>query len=1001
MRKPCFLILVLFLLPLFFLESQSRNPGEQNGIISNAQGGSFSKDQEFWFSVSGAEKIRILIDRAEVYAGPGPTSITLKADQGEERTYNLTAERRASFPDDTLLEVKQYIINIDKKPPENPRVIPYIDEQSKIRFRCSNPVGEISQGVIDSGAEPFFVSNLNEASLPLISFSAVVWAKDPAGNCSVPRDLRFDFPPVRVENPRTGTWANPQRLIIENISGYEIFWTSDGSDPFGETGTPYTSPVRIDKTGDVSIRIGIRQTGGISYEEKIDYSVLPPPELLNEDTVPSFLRTLQSLEENPVETETSVGIPGDFLWSFEGISPFPGDEQITLRPQERIRRYVFLQAGKNGYTTRYAILLEGKDSGMPEVPQVSHTNQGDVSLGSAPSPDAVRPRMAFSGNSRVVYWPGDVSNVWYRLSNDQVWLDGKKILPLPIEGGTLEWIIQDETNKEPFKVAVDPVPQIPKEKDQKTVQGYFSYRYKAESLSAEKNPADNRFQWIIATPVLELNKDVLGQISLDACDGEDMEWQFVSGAGETLKSWHKDRRKPKAPVLEAPSPDSWQRDARISVVIDDNDPDTEAVLLINTEYDDGSSELFKVNNFVQLLGKKNQVGLVNVEAYLVDSSGNKSRSSFLRFTLDPSIIYVAGNVSPVKNGNPDGSRERPFQTLDEAIALALKEGRRVIYVAETAAVKSRLSLSGEIVINGGFDGEWKPAEYPGTLRFDPTAGITLEQGKLTFYNTSIEWPGNGKYLIEGNPGSAITMIKSRVSGTGPLIRTSRDCNVYLEDCSISASVKGPGRSPYFYFDATQGLIRDTVITLDETHGLVLHASASDINITGSAFVLKAEKTGTLFSIDSVNFHIQNINASVTAEDYSSAVESVNSNILIQDSLFSVKSRDGTVLILDRSETSLVNTELQLNTSFLAQAVQIKGNVPGVTGCSFIFTGSSSRSNVFSGIFSNTPDPKKIGGNTFIGFSHILNDNYPAESIMGFNRDYAPQGKNNLVSTRKK
>lgn len=80
------------------------------------------------------------------------------------------------------------------------------------------------------------------------------------------------FAQIKVLSPIEGNWANRQMLCIDDSDGEEYYYSLNGEDPVS-SGFAYDSPVLIDLTGPVSIRI--KKSGKKNEEIKINYTVEP------------------------------------------------------------------------------------------------------------------------------------------------------------------------------------------------------------------------------------------------------------------------------------------------------------------------------------------------------------------------------------------------------------------------------------------------------------------------------------------------------------------------------------------------------------------------------------------------------------------------------------------------------------------------------------------------------------------------------------------------------
>ncbi|MCK5201710.1 MAG: DUF1565 domain-containing protein, partial [Spirochaetales bacterium] len=91
-----------------------------------------------------------------------------------------------------------------------------------------------------------------------------------------------------------------------------------------------------------------------------------------------------------------------------------------------------------------------------------------------------------------------------------------------------------------------------------------------------------------------------------------------------------------------------------------------------------------------------------IESYSKDSAGNQSEIKIVEFTIDKANIYVS---SKGKDSN-DGTRFRPFKTLERALEYSNQTERKVINLAEGEfMLESTLRLKKEINIIGGFSPE--------------------------------------------------------------------------------------------------------------------------------------------------------------------------------------------------------------------------------------------------------------------------------------------------------
>jgi hypothetical protein len=107
MRKLLSLICGL-VLPCFLGAAETAT-----GIYTNAKAGVFASEQWLWFSVHPRESLALALDGGEVYRGPGPGTVFLNVNAGEERRFEITAERYAG--DSRPREARVFAVHLDKR----------------------------------------------------------------------------------------------------------------------------------------------------------------------------------------------------------------------------------------------------------------------------------------------------------------------------------------------------------------------------------------------------------------------------------------------------------------------------------------------------------------------------------------------------------------------------------------------------------------------------------------------------------------------------------------------------------------------------------------------------------------------------------------------------------------------------------------------------------------------------------------------------------------------
>lgn len=127
---------------------------------------------------------------------------------------------------------------------------------------------------------------------------------------------------------------------------------------------------------------------------------------------------------------------------------------------------------------------------------------------------------------------------------------------------------------------------------------------------------------------------------------------------------------------------------------------------------DDSSVYRRADGPIQLSGEPGRAVRYLVRAIARDEAGNFSNKARIwEVVVDRASVFVnAGNAASAASAAaaPDGSRERPYILLQDAIAAARSSGRSNIFLAQGSyTIDASLRLAGgRISLNGGFDSSW-------------------------------------------------------------------------------------------------------------------------------------------------------------------------------------------------------------------------------------------------------------------------------------------------------
>ena len=927
----------------------------QQFIQTNAEGGIFSSDQKLIFAISEPGWLRLLINDVEIYRGIGPAYPELGVPWGEERSFFLTAKYYSQ--DNVLMESLSWYIFIDKKPPVFPGmefrntgeglrlVLSEIEEDVRIRAWA-----DVEGGLV------FFPDLARAEAFPADSFQAVVWAEDLAGNSSDPRAVFFQIPTVRIENPVPGEWLNAQMLIISGAEGKSVYWTADGSDPLGGAGRLYRGPQRIDKGGPVTLRAAWRDSAGRVQEYRVEYSVT------GAGALSAGLSAFYTTEETGIRYSVALSIPESWLWSMGGVPRHEGGGSITLRPERLVQRTaaLHLSAGEGRGVYRFAYLLNGTAIGAAaETPALSF----------AQDMESIPPLSIVSaGRSRVILWPRNLGRIFFSWEGKGPWQEGRAPFPVPLEGGTLQWFALDgeigDGTSGPYSVAIAPFPDGGEER----LRGRIAFRAYGESAG-----------WNFASALLGFVPGVV-RSGLAVCDGEDIEWAFISTAGEILERARQDRRAPGAPELAGFPEGGWAR-GPVTVSIVSDEKDAIGSITARLHYASGAVEILGGLGSLEIASSLGEAAEVSVEGYLVDLSGNQGPKTVLNFIIDPKTIYVSPQPLIRAGGGPappKGGMDNPFASLQEALDYAASRNIEDILIAGTLELHEPVAVSGTMRIEGG----WRPdgaADNRAVLVFGDEFFWDIKPGAdLTISGVRAERANGEAPLIRIANNGNLAIIDSVFTHAGPFaVMDGGTCEI--KNSQIFTKISGEQRIAAFSARESEVRISNSRMQVEGNYALVFNLGGGTFSAIGSVFLCAGRRTATVFVLNGTKGNFENLTLSAAARDYASVVEAFGAELVLEGGTLGVSARDTSAFLLDNSPARLSGARIFVDGAFTARALEIRGIVPTVNNCRFYSTGSARRSEVFSGREEIEIAADSLTGNSFSGFTHI-NRRLPAGGI---------------------
>lgn len=934
----CWVFCLFPLIPFFTI-------AEESLLKTNGASGAYRLDQRFWFSAPTDERLFISLDGEEVFKGIGTASVLLSVPIGAERIFSVTAQRRSAPPENAILEEQTYLVHIDKETPAKPAVAFFTEDGKLFSASITCEAESVLQGAYSSEGSVRFIEKKEQISELTEDFSApfsmILWAVDEAGNYSEP--ITFSEKPIdfTIISPETGIWNNPQPLIIENGNSGRLSWTDDGSDPFGDKAHVYEGPVPIQKTGSVALRIGLKLSAEIKMEKKISYQV-------NGQNNAAW-----NVPQSVTKSE-NIDLPGLTQWKI-GEGPYmDGSLPIIVKPLSGFKRYIVLTVKKDTIQYRYPILLDG----------IQNSPQGDLRTGLTPDasgedetitpedtnqepvpPNLPKPELLKAEPLWVLYWNNPKNGIIrYHKAGDNGWKDFSGPLFVPSEPFQIEWILDKGTVQEgPGRISFGQ-----KMTDDRSKEKRIEYR----SLSS----AQKDFR------LLELiTEDFIPDFS--ACNGEDLEWRIVSADGKILFQKHTDALPPPAPELVAPKDGEWISGAvEIIASIPTIETDAKTIIEASLRYPSGKQEKRTAEKELVLNVPSESPVDVQINAYSVDSAGNKSPVTSRHFTIDSNSVYVNALGNPAG----DGSRHNPIVSLGRALELAGSLERTSVRIEGPIVVDEPLVVSRGITIEGS------TGDASGEILFRNKGQLIVSDGDVIIRRLHINIDTPKKETISIASSATLLLEAMELQGTAhTLVWCTGSLSVVNSHISINGS------------DITAMIVNKGKVRIDNS-------------------TVQLDANGSVLAIRAVQSHVA-INNTVIKLDagiFGSVFDMENGSFLQQGGLIEVSARDGILYqYKNMTEVYVSKIEALLVTAFVAQVCMAEGPIPHFNESVFYFRGRAKESSVFNfnQVLYETADyAGAITNNYFIGFSSLLKNKFASANVRAFNLMFAAPGKQNFI-----
>jgi hypothetical protein len=347
--------------------------------------------------------------------------------------------------------------------------------------------------------------------------------------------------------------------------------------------------------------------------------------------------------------------------------------------------------------------------------------------------------------------------------------------------------------------------------------------------------------------------------------------------------------------------------------------------------------------------------------------------------------------------------------LDDALDRAQRERRRLIHLTGYAILRRTQEITGDIEIDGSYDENWDTSGSKAYI--EVPEGVTIRvRGSLNLRDVALERMNGSGSLFYVRSGGVLVLDDSAVSHMGPFLNIERNGTCLLQYVSLLSMASGGEyvsggsrnqRVPMVTALGASLTIRQSRWEMEGNYGILCALQGGNFRVELSNFRMTTQTTGTALILSGTSTELQDLSLSVQAEDYASGLELSGARLRVTGGRITVSARDAVAVITENTDAGYFGTGIGVSSSFVARGMEIRDQFPLVSGCSFTFSGSARRADVFSAFRTGetrlgtlVPEAGAVGDNSFQGFTHILGNNYPTNNIQEFNRLFAPPGHPN-------
>ena len=514
----------------------------------------------------------------------------------------------------------------------------------------------------------------------------------------------FAFEEINILSPVSGVWKNKQALVLNLEKGTDVYYSFTGSDPY-VSGFFYDSPVLIDQTGDVTVKITSIAQNGERKDFTIEYNVEENSGVEYSIQSKEFINSINQNPIVPYISGTDFFIPSEFLYSLENSKTPYLKSKLSLSSKNSVERFV----------PCFAVDFTGNNFFHFVIQVLSAEKTSDAKVDNVPFEISEWNNFSFKDKNFI-----------YRI-DDENWKS-------PSESSFIDRNYAHKISWQPvefypdnkiFEYELPAKPSVLSRKNKSGVVEFFiagneNFTFEKNSSFAYADAFENEDVKSSACFKIFYNGNYQGTIdadfAIDRLPPEPPEI-FSSSVGKLTrkKSFFRISSEPGAKIFYA-----------LSKPFEIPDGFVESV---QAEFENIKPENFSLYNGNEIFLKSSDKNAVfyKVCAYSVDASGNKSEISEQKIIIDETNYYLFANS---QNEIQDGSYDNPFKSFEQLIS-----------VLKSSNKKLRFHIYGNIEIP---DNEFlisKDCTFIGhdsSLSFKENSVIKVSNANVEFENLIIE-----------------------------------------------------------------------------------------------------------------------------------------------------------------------------------------------------------------------------------------------------------------------